>query len=947
MLKEKINFSYLFGSNAPYIEELYESFLSDPESVDEVWRRYFSDLAAQPGAVARDVAHRPIQESFANLAKRRQTPAVSGSIDANLLQKQIGVLRLISAYRIQGAGAAKLDPLSLKSPRNAEGLLPAAHGLSDADMAVKFSLGEGDFGGADKLTLAEIISRLQQTYCGHIGVEYMYIENREERHWIREYFETRLSTPQFSADEKRYILKQVTAAETLERYLHTKYVGQKRFSVEGGESAIAGLNYLIQNAGKDGVEEVIIGMAHRGRLNVLVNTLGKKPADLFAEFEGRAEIKLPSGDVKYHNGFNSDIATPNGAMHVTLAFNPSHLEIVNPVVEGSTRAKQRRRGLDGTDQVLPVLIHGDSAFIGLGVNQATFNMSRTRGYSTGGTVHMVINNQIGFTTSDTRDTRSTVYCTDIAKMVEAPVFHVNGDDPEAVCFVVQAALDYRKKFKKDVVIDVVCFRKLGHNEGDDPTLTQPLMYRTIGKHPGTRALYAEKLVKEGVLTAADAEGYVQAYRDALDRGEHVEQTRLTDYESKHRVDWSKYQGQDWREKVESGLPAADIQRLTEKFTQVPEGFGLHNTAKRVIEQRKAMAAGEQPLDWGMAETVAYASMVSNGTGVRISGEDSGRGTFSHRHAVLHDTKREKSDAGIYIPLEHMAENQADFTVIDSILNEEAVMAYEYGYACSAPDKLVIWEAQFGDFANGAQVAIDQFISSGETKWGRLCGLTVILPHGYDGQGPEHSSARLERWLQLCSEHNMQIIMPSEASQMFHILRRQTLRSYRKPLIIFMSKRLLRFKDSMSPLENFLEGTTFRPVIGDTVERSDNNSVKRVIMCAGQVYYDLVAGRAERGLEKEVAIIRAEQLYPFPYAEAEAELVKFPNATEIMWAQEEPKNQGAWYQTRHRLEALAKDGQKVVYAGRPASASPAVGYASKHTAQLKQLVEDAFYGLVKQ
>ncbi|MDK4630575.1 2-oxoglutarate dehydrogenase E1 component [Kingella kingae] len=940
MMNEKLNFSYLFGSNAPYIEELYENYLDNPHSVGEVWQQYFCELAAQPGAVERDVAHYPIQQSFANLAKRQNIAAVTGNIDENLLQKQIAVLRLISAYRIQGSGAAKLDPLGLKKPRNADGLSPEAHGLSNADMAVQFSLGEGDFGGATKLTLADIISKLQQTYCGHIGVEYMYIENREERQWIRNYFESRLSTPKFSADEKRYILKQLTASETLERYLHTKYVGQKRFSVEGGESAIAGLNYLVQNAGKDGVEEIIIGMAHRGRLNVLVNTLGKQPADLFAEFEGRYDTKLPSGDVKYHNGYNSDIATPHGAMHVTLAFNPSHLEIVNPVVEGSARAKQRRRGLDGRDQVLPVLIHGDSAFIGLGVNQATFNMSRTRGYSTGGTVHMVINNQIGFTTSDTRDTRSTVYCTDIAKMVEAPVFHVNGDDPEAVCFVVQAALDYRKQFHKDVVIDVVCFRKLGHNEGDDPTLTQPLMYRAITKHPGTRALYAEKLVKEGVLSADDAEGLVQAYRAALDKGEHVEQTRLTDYESKHRVDWSKYQGQDWREAVESGLPAVDIQRLTDKFTQVPEGFGLHNTAKRVIEQRKEMAAGKQPFDWGMAETVAYASMVTNGTGVRISGEDSGRGTFSHRHAVLHDTNRATSDTGIYTPLEHMADNQADFVVIDSILNEEAVMAYEYGYACSAPDKLVIWEAQFGDFANGAQVAIDQFISSGETKWGRLCGLTTILPHGYDGQGPEHSSGRLERWLQLCSEHNMQVIMPSEASQMFHILRRQTLRSYRKPLVIFMSKRLLRFKDSMSPLENFLEGTTFRPVISDVAERADNASVKRVIMCAGQVYYDLAKARDDAGLQNEIAIVRAEQLYPFPYAEAEAELAKFPNATEILWAQEEPKNQGAWYQTRHRLERLAKDGQTVRFAGRPASASPAVGYASKHKSQLEQLIADA-------
>ena len=940
MMDEKQNFSYLFGSNAPYIEELYEEFLNDPNSVEEYWQKYFSELAVQPGAAERDVAHRPIQESFVKLAKSR--PIAAGSVDETMLKKQVGVLRLISAYRIQGVGAAQLDPLKRKPPIHIEGLDPKFHGLSDSDMAVKFNVGSGDFGGGyEKLTLSEILGKLKQTYCGTIGIEYMHITNRAERRWIREYFEKTSSTPKFNVDEKLYILKQLTAAETLERYLQNKYVGQKRFGVEGGESSILALNYLVQNAGKDGVEEVIVGMAHRGRLNVLVNTLGKQPSDLFAEFEGRAEIKLPSGDVKYHTGFSSDIATPTGPMHVTLAFNPSHLEIVNPVVEGSSRAKQDRRGSDGQKQVLPVLIHGDSAFIGLGVNQAVFNMSLTRGYTTGGSIHIVVNNQIGFTTSDTRDTRSTVYCTDIAKMVDAPIFHVNGDDPEAVCLVMQAAMDYRKTFHKDVVIDVVCYRKNGHNESDDPTLTQPMMYKAVAKHPGTRAIYADKLAQEGIVSKEQADSYVQAYRDALDRGEHVEQTRLTNYTSKHSVDWTKYQGQDWREAVESGLSAEDIKRLADKFTAVPEGFGLHNTSKRLIANRKAMAAGEQNVDWGMAETIAYASLVSHGTGVRISGEDSGRGTFSHRQAVLHDQNREKWDSGTYISLQHISDNQAPFTVIDSILNEEAVMAYEYGYACSAPDMLTIWEAQFGDFANGAQVAIDQFISSGETKWGRLCGLTVILPHGYDGQGPEHSSGRLERWLQLCAEHNMQIVMPSEASQMFHILRRQALRSVRKPLVIFMSKRLLRFKDATSPLENFLEGTTFRPVIGDTVERADNGKVKRVILCSGQVYYDVAAGRAERGLEEEVAIVRVEQLYPFPYAEAEAELAKYPNAADIMWVQEEPKNQGAWYQTRHRLEYLAQNGQKVVYAGRPASASPAVGYASKHTAQLKQLVEDAF------
>ena len=940
MMDDKQSFSYLFGSNAPYIEELYENYLNDPNSVDEHWKQYFTQLAAQPGAVERDIAHRPIQESFANLAKRKATAAVSGSIDFNLMKKQVSVLRLMSAYRIQGVGAADLDPLNRVPPSNVEALEPAYHGLTDADMAVKFSMGDGDFSGNSSLPLAEIISKLKQTYCGHIGIEYMYISNTDERRWIRSRFETELSTPKYNADEKRRILKQLTAAETLERYLHTKYVGQKRFSVEGGESAIAGLNYLIQHAGKDGVEEVVIGMAHRGRLNVLVNTLGKLPRDLFAEFEGKAAATLPSGDVKYHMGFSSDLATPNGPMHVTLAFNPSHLEIVNPVVEGSVRAKQRRRGDDGPNQVLPVLIHGDSAFIGLGVNQATFNLSQTRGYTTGGTVHLVINNQIGFTTSDIRDMRSSAHCTDLAKMVEAPIFHVNGDDPEAVCYVIQAALDYRKAFHKDVVIDLVCFRKLGHNEGDDPFLTQPMMYRKVSQHPGTRALYADKLLKEGVIKADEAEAYIQEYREALDKGEQVEQTRLTDYESKHRVDWSKYSGQDWREAVNSGLPAADIQRLADKFTEAPQGFALHNTVKKLLESRKAMAAGEQPIDWGMAETIAYASLVTKGTPVRISGEDSGRGTFSHRHAVLHDQNREKRDDGAYVPLSHMSEQQASFIVIDSILNEEAVMAYEYGFACSAPDRLTIWEAQFGDFANGAQVVIDQFLSSGETKWGRLCGLTTILPHGYDGQGPEHSSARLERWLQLCSEDNMQIVMPSEASQMFHILRCQALRSYRKPLVIFMSKRLLRFKDSMSPLSNFTEGSTFRPVIGDVAERADNGSVKRVVLCAGQVYYDLAKARDERNLADDIAIVRVEQLYPFPYDEIKAELAKYPNAKEVIWSQEEPYNQGAFFQVRHRIERVLDASQRLSFAGRPASASPAVGYMSKHVAQLKQLIDDA-------
>ncbi|OWY39196.1 2-oxoglutarate dehydrogenase E1 component [Xenophilus sp. AP218F] len=937
MMQSMYSHSYLFGGNAPFIEELYEQYLADANAVPQEWREYFDKLAQSPGAAERDVPHQPIQESFIQLAKKPAVGQRSSAVgDWESMQKQVGVLKLISAYRVLGSRQANLDPLRRMDQQTIRELDLATHGLTDADMAVQFNV--GSLVGPQKLPLSDILARLKQTYCGNIGVEYMHITTSAEKNWVKKRFEGDLSTPHYDAAKKLRILKQITAAETLERYLHTKYVGQKRFSLEGGESAIAALDHLIHNATAQGVQELIIGMAHRGRLNVLVNTLGKQPRDLFAEFEGKAAQQLASGDVKYHMGFSSDIPTANGPMHVSLAFNPSHLEIVNPVVEGSVRARQQRRKDSERKTAVPVLIHGDSAFGGLGVNQGTFNLSQTRGYGTGGTLHIVINNQVGFTTSDTRDMRSTLYCTDVAKMVEAPIFHVNGDDPEAVCYVMQAALDYRMTFKKDVVIDLVCYRKLGHNEGDDPFLTQPMMYKKIAKHQGVRAMYAERLVQEGVLSAEQAEALIQAYRDALDKGEHVEQTALTNYKREHALDWSQYLGTHWAHPTDTSLPQADIQRLTDKFTTLPEGFKLHPTVQKVLAARKAMAAGEQNADWGMAETLAYASLVTNGFGVRISGEDSGRGTFSHRHAVLHDQNRERWDQGAYVPLRNMSENQADFLVIDSILNEEAVLAYEYGYACSAPDQLVIWEAQFGDFANGAQVAIDQFISSGETKWGRLCGLTTILPHGYDGQGPEHSSARVERWLQLCAEHNMQIVMPSEAAQMFHLLRRQVLRPYRKPLVIFLSKRLLRFKDSMSPIEAFTSGS-FRPVIGDAVVQ-DVKKVKRVLLCAGQVYYDLAAGRKERGLEDDIAIVRIEQLYPFPTEQVAAELARFSQAKEVMWVQEEPRNQGAWYQIRHRLEGLLVGKQQLSFAGRPSSASPAVGYMSKHVAQLKAFVEEA-------
>lgn len=936
-MNEESAVSYLYGSNAAYIEELYELYLEDPNKVDTYWKNYFDELVAASGSAARDIPHLPIQESFVQMLKKPQVAhTATQGLDVETMQKQVAVLRLISAYRILGSRHANLDPLKRMDVQVYPELNPAHHGLTDADMALQFSA--GNLTSSIKEPLSDIIAKLKEIYCGNIGLEYMHITRSAEKSWIQSRFESELSTPHFSNDAKIRMLKQITAAETLERYLHTKYVGQKRFSLEGGESTIAALDHLIQHSSEHGVEEIVIGMAHRGRLNVLVNTLGKLPRDLFSEFEGKPLVELPSGDVKYHMGFSANVATTDGAVHVTLAFNPSHLEIVNPVVEGSVRARQRHRGENGKEAVLPLLIHGDAAFAGLGVNQGTFNLSQTRGYGTGGTIHIVINNQIGFTTSDTRDMRSTMYCTDIAKMVDAPILHVNGDDPEAVCYIMQVAMDYRTKFKKDVVIDLVCYRKLGHNEGDDPFLTQPMMYKKIAKHVGVRTLYAERLVNEGVVTAAEAESYITQYRDALDKGEHVEQTKLTNFRREHAVDWSQFMGTHWAHPVDTSLPLSDIQRLTEKLTVIPEDFQPHNTIVRLMTARKAMAAGEQDADWGMAETLAYASLVVKGHGVRLSGEDSGRGTFSHRHAVLHDQKRERWDQGVYIPLANLSDNQASFEVIDSILNEEAVLAYEYGYSCSAPDQLVIWEAQFGDFANGAQVAIDQFIASGETKWGRLSGLTLMLPHGYDGQGPEHSSGRLERWLQLCAEHNMQVVMPSEAVQMFHVLRRQVLRPYRKPLIIMMSKRLLRYKDAMNPIADFTEGS-FRAVMPDPVAR-DDKAVKRVVMCAGQVYYDLIKHRQEAGLDKEVAVIRVEQLYPFPTEELEAELGRYKNVKDLVWAQEEPKNQGAWYQIRHRLEELMQAKHKLSFAGRPSSASPAVGYMSKHNAQLQALLETA-------
>ena len=949
MMKSFQTNSYLFGGNAPYIEEMYENYLSNPGSVPDQWRAWFDQMQHVPASdgnpQTNDIAHAPIVQSFAERAKAGTLqPRVMGG-DAATARKQVFVQQLIAAYRFLGSRWADLDPLKRQERAPIPELEPTFYDFSEADHANIYSAANTYF-GFEQATLRDIIAALRETYCGSIGAEFMYITDPTKKRWIQERLESSRAKPKFNPEKRKRILDRLTASEGLEKYLHTRYVGQKRFSLEGGESFIASMDALIQRAGENGVAEIVIGMAHRGRLNVLVNTLGKMPKDLFAEFEGQHADDLPSGDVKYHNGFSSDVPTPGGPIHLSLAFNPSHLEIVNPVVEGSCRARQERRGDKDGSQVLPILVHGDAAFAGQGVVMETLNLAQTRGYGTGGTVHIVINNQIGFTTSDPRDARSTIYCSDVVKMIEAPVLHVNGDDPDAVVFATEIAFDFRKQFHQDIVVDIICFRKLGHNEQDTPAVTQPLMYSKIAQHPGTRKLYADKLVAQGVIDAAAPDLYVAEFRKAMDEGRHTSDPVITNFKSKYAVDWLPYLNRKWTDTADTGVPMVELKRLGERITTIPTTFKIHPLVENVIANRRKMAAGELVLDWGMGEHLAFASLVASGYSVRLSGQDSGRGTFTHRHAVLHDQNRERWDSGSYVPLQNVIENQVPFTVIDSVLSEEAVLGFEYGYSCAEPNTLTIWEGQFGDFVNGAQVVIDQFISSGETKWGRASGLTLMLPHGYEGQGPEHSSARLERFLQLCAENNMQVCQPTTPAQIFHLLRRQMIRLFRKPLVILTPKSLLRHKEAVSDLKELANGT-FETVIGDNIGSiaAQAKGVKRVIACTGRLYYDLVASRREREVD-DVAIIRVEQLYPFPHKAFEAEMKRYPAATAVAWAQDEPQNQGAWFYIQHHINELLKDGQKLSYAGRPASASPAVGYYDKHYAQLKDLLNAAFGSEVK-
>jgi 2-oxoglutarate dehydrogenase E1 component len=931
--------SHLSGGNLVYVEQLYDSYLTDPNSISEEWRSYFDQLPRVNGHDKKDIPHSTIREQFLHLSKNKlinQELTTPASATSEHEKKQVKVLQLINAYRIRGHQTANLDPLGLMERVRVPDLELDYHGLSEADLDTLFQTGNLVF-GPEQLSLREIIDGLKKTYCSSLGAEYMHIVDTSIRSWFQERIESVQGKPNYEFETRYHLLERLTAAEGLEKYLGSRYPGTKRFGLEGAESLIPLMDELIQRAGGFGAKEIVIGMAHRGRLNVLVNTLGKNPKDLFDEFDGKKLQAMGSGDVKYHQGFSSNVMTPGGEVHLAMSFNPSHLEIVSPVVEGSVRARQVRRDDPKGDTVVPIIMHGDSAFAGQGVVMETFQMSQTRAYGTGGSIHLIINNQVGFTTNKREDTRSTEYATDVAKMIEAPILHVNGDDPEAVLFATQVAIDFRNQFKKDVVVDLFCYRRRGHNEADEPSGTQPLMYKVIKDIKTTRTIYAERLLNENVITAEQSQKLEDDYRKALDNGHHVTKSLVLEPNKSMYVDWTPFIGHEWTAKAKTAVNIKTLQRIGKKLNNIPEGFPIQKQVQKILEDRNKMTQGAMPLNWGYGETMAYASLLNEGHAIRISGQDVGRGTFSHRHAVLHN----QSDASTYIPLQHIKEDQPRFDIFDSFLSEEAVLAFEYGYATTNPNTLVIWEAQFGDFANGAQVVIDQFITSGEHKWGRLCGLTMLLPHGYEGQGPEHSSARIERYLQLCAEHNIQVCVPSTPAQIFHMLRRQVKRPLRKPLIAITPKSLLRHKEAISSLEDLSEGS-FQTVIGDN-NILDPKKVKRVIMCSGKVYYDLLDYQQKNEIQ-DMAIIRIEQLYPFPSDDLKEILMVYPKIEDVIWCQEEPQNQGAWYSTQHRMRRVLKQIDAKIYlryAGRKSSAAPAAGYISVHVEEQNALVNKAF------
>jgi 2-oxoglutarate dehydrogenase E1 component len=934
--------SHFSGGNQTYLDEMYEAYLADPNSVPEQWRSIFDKLPNVNEQATTDTPHKPVRDHYLLMGKapKLATNTVAPNLISEHERKQVRVHQLATAYRFRGHQRANLDPLGLREKASVPDLEPKYHGLTLADMESVFQC-SNLYIGKKEAPLKEILQAMESTYCCSVGAEFTHIVNTAERRWIEQRMESVRSAPEYSIDARKHILERLCAGEGMEKYLGSKYPGTKRFGLEGGESLIPLMDELIQRSGSYGAKEVVIGMAHRGRLNMLVNILGKNPADLFDEFEGKSFLSEGSGDVKYHQGFSSNVMTSGGEIHLALAFNPSHLEISAPVVEGSVRARQDRRNDKDGDLVIPVNIHGDAAFSGQGVVMETFQMSQTRAYGTGGTIHIIINNQVGFTTSTREDARSTEYPTDIAKMVQAPIFHVNGDDPEAVVFVTQLAVDYRQQFKRDVVIDLVCYRRRGHNEADEPAMTQPVMYQKIRKHKTTFELYADKLKQQGVVSPEEVTALMNNYRDALANGEHVANALVKEPNSALFVDWTPYLNQPVVDEFDTSFDLKELQELAFKINTPHEGFPLQRQVNKIMEDRGKMAKGALPINWGFAETLAYATILQQGMPVRITGQDVGRGTFVHRHAVWHN----QNDGSTFVPLAHISEDQPAFDIYDSFLSEEAVLAFEYGYATTMPNALVIWEAQFGDFANGAQVVIDQFITSGEHKWGRLCGLTMLLPHGYEGQGPEHSSARLERYLQLCAEQNIQVCMPTTPAQVFHMLRRQIVRNLRKPLIVMSPKSLLRHKDAVSTLEELAEGR-FETVLDEVNTSIDKKKVDRIVLCSGKVYYDL-ADKRQKEEADNVAIIRIEQLYPFPEERLLDVLCQYNKVKDIVWCQEEPMNQGAWYSSQHHMRrVISRVSEKLHlrYAGRDASAAPAAGYMSLHLEQLERFLNDAILNI---
>jgi len=919
------NNSYLSAENAAYVEDLYENYLKNKNSVDGVWQQYFSQMPEG------DFSHADIRENLKQLARQPHVAMQLENTAEN--QKQCSVDYLIAAYRRFGHLNAQIDPLKKTIDLDARLALPH-YNLDSSDLIEVFDT--RNVLPEKTADLKTIINALQKKYCGTIGFECDYIENDVESNWLQNYIENKIDCIIFSEKQKKRILKKLTESEGLEKYLDTKFPGQKRFSIEGGESLIPMLEFLLTDSCRQNVREIVIGMAHRGRLNVMLNIMGQSPAELFKEFEGVKEYGLTSGDVKYHRGFSSDIKTDHGEMHLSLGFNPSHLEFIDPVVMGSVRSRQDRAAVVSRfDYAFPVMIHGDAAFIGQGIVMETLSMSQTRAYGVGGSIHIILNNQVGFTTSHPKDARSSRYCSDLSKMIDAPIVHVNGDDPEACVRAIQFALDYRMQFHKDFVIDLVCYRVHGHNEADDPTCTQPLMYRTIHEKLSTRAIYANQLMGEKIIDSVLPQKLLDENRDRLDKGLAAIDLLPNSLSNRYAIEWQQHLGSVLTATVNTAVSRDILKNLGDVITKLPPGFIVQRNVEAILKARDKMTMGEQLLDWGYAETMAYATLLTEQYPVRLTGEDVRRGTFFHRHAAIFDQKTGQD----YMPLCHLAKDQARIQIYDSLLSETGTLGFEYGYASSDPKSLVIWEAQFGDFANGAQVIIDQFISSGWQKWNRLSGLVMLLPHGAEGMGPEHTSARLERYMQLCAQDNMQVCVPSTPAQIFHLLRRQVLRHCRVPLIVMSPKSLLRHKLAVSTLDELATGE-FQCVIPEVDNNINLEKVERLVLCSGKVYYEILAKRREENI-LNIALIRIEQLYPFPYDALKAELKKYTHLKEIVWCQEEPKNQGAWFCTRHRIiRCLSDESVKLCYAGRASMAAPATGYAKLHLKQQTELVSQA-------